>query len=32
MKLLLETDRKVTGQPPDKQIEEQRKQLEGRLR
>ena len=32
MKVLLEIDRKVTSQPPDKQIEEQRKQLEGRLR
>ncbi len=32
MKAILEIDRKVTSQPPDKQIEEQRKQLEGRLR
>ena len=32
MKLLLEIDRRVSGQPPEKQIEEQRKLLESRLR
>jgi len=31
-KVILEIDRKVTGQPPEKQIEEQRKLLESRLR
>lgn len=32
MKAILEIDRKMSSQPPDKQIEEQRKQLESRLR
>lgn len=32
MKVILEIDRRVSGQPPEKQIEEQRKLLETRLR